>query len=172
LYECDDAGKFYSKLTGQQRKNVVNSYGYEQITLSRGGVSKTFRAHKLLATAFLDNPCKYTEINHKDGNKCNNVLSNLEWCSRKQNAEHAVRAGLYPTAERMPHCAVTEVQLMEAWNAIQKGAGVLHTAEKIGCSSVTLHRRFKKQYGRQPLTLSEARRRGGLKAKGEENGSN
>ena len=61
---------------------------YLRVNLNKDGVKKTERIHVLVANAFLPNPFNYSEINHIDGNKHNNNLSNLEWCSRSYNAKH------------------------------------------------------------------------------------
>lgn len=53
------------------------------------------RLHRIIAETFVPNPNNYPEVNHKDGNKKNNRADNLEWCSRKQNMRHAVKAGLH-----------------------------------------------------------------------------
>lgn len=161
-YECDEYGNFYSLRTGKKLAKVVNSYGYQQVTLSREGTAKTYRAHKLIARAFLGEPVLHEEVNHKDGNKQNNNVSNLEWCSRKQNAKHAVANGLYPVAEDMPHHKLTDADVEEAWLLVKQGAGMLEMAERFDCAYRTLYRRFKKKYGALPLTSVEARRRGGL----------
>lgn len=65
--------------------------GYVQYIL---GHSKYVYAHRLVAVMFISNPKMYQEINHKDGNKKNNIVSNLEWVSRQGNADHAWKNGL------------------------------------------------------------------------------
>lgn len=71
-----------------------NGRGYATVRLSRDTKARTFRTHRLVACAFLPNPNNYGLVNHIDGNKLNNKVSNLEWCSPKQNVEHAWRTGL------------------------------------------------------------------------------
>lgn len=56
----------------------------------------TVRVHRLVAMAFIPNPNNYPEVNHIDGNKLNNKVSNLEWCTKQQNLAHARRTGLAP----------------------------------------------------------------------------
>lgn len=54
----------------------------------------TIRVHRLVALAFLDNPKNFNEVNHIDGDKSNNVVSNLEWCDRTANIRHSFECGL------------------------------------------------------------------------------
>jgi hypothetical protein len=62
---------------------------YLEVRLHKVGKSKTFLVHRLVALSFLDNPNNYPIINHKDGNKLNYTLENLEWTTYQQNTQHA-----------------------------------------------------------------------------------
>jgi hypothetical protein len=66
-----------------------NGRGYLKVFLSNKKHKKMMRIHRLVAYAFVPNPNNYPEINHIDGNKSNNHVSNLEWCTRQQNMIHA-----------------------------------------------------------------------------------
>lgn len=66
----------------------LNRCGYEVVRLTYMGVSKTITIHKLVALAFLENPNKYKEINHKNEIKTDNRAENLEWCSRSYNMKY------------------------------------------------------------------------------------
>lgn len=68
--------------------------GYLCLALSVNGVRRTRLAHRLVAEVFLDNPLGLTEVNHKDGNKRNNCVENLEWTTHADNIAHAVRTKL------------------------------------------------------------------------------
>lgn len=70
-----------------------NEQGYYQIRLG-GRNGKTFQIHRVLADAFIPNPNGYTVVNHKDGNKGNCSIDNLEWCTSSYNAKHAYNTGL------------------------------------------------------------------------------
>lgn len=70
---------------GQIIKQQKNKHGYAVVTLRKPGEKKTFFVHRLVALAFIPNPEKHTEINHKDENKTNNFVTNLEWCDRVYN---------------------------------------------------------------------------------------
>lgn len=73
------------------------SDGYAYVILSKDGVATFKDIHRLVATMFVDNPNRdlYTEVNHKDRNKSNNVYSNLEWVTHAQNVEHAKLTGMH-----------------------------------------------------------------------------
>lgn len=72
----------------------LNKDWYILVALSRIWIQKIFLVHRLVALAFIPNPENKPEINHIDGNKYNNDLSNLEWCTHKENINHAIRTGL------------------------------------------------------------------------------
>lgn len=67
---------------------------YVQITLAMNGINTTYLVHRLVALAFIDNPDNKPEVNHKDGDKHNNCIWNLEWVTRKENDTHAILNGL------------------------------------------------------------------------------
>ena len=62
---------------------------------------KNMNIHRLVAKAFLENPNNYPVVNHIDGNKWNNNVNNLEWCTYKHNTNEAVRIGLYDNRNKM-----------------------------------------------------------------------
>ena len=65
-----------------------NNHGYKRVTLAKNGVNKTYRVHKLVAQCFLQNINNYPLINHKDENKSNNKLYNLEYCTSAYNSNY------------------------------------------------------------------------------------
>lgn len=100
-YEVSAQGEIRSWYYGKKRldkpitrKLKVDKHGYFVVCLKANGVSKTCTVHRLVAMAFLPNPNGLTQINHKDGNKLNNAVQNLEWCSPQVNIQHAYKHGL------------------------------------------------------------------------------
>ena len=92
-YQVSNCGRVKSIKFGKERilKPVPNSFGYLFVNLCKDGKVKAFTVHRLVAEAFLDNPNNYKEVNHKDENKTNNVVTNLEWCNRKYNQNYGTR---------------------------------------------------------------------------------
>ena len=72
----------------------LNNKGYHTVMLSANGSPKRFLIHRLIAISFIPNPNNKPYINHIDGNPLNNSISNLEWCTQKENMVHASLTGL------------------------------------------------------------------------------
>lgn len=68
--------------------------GYFRVNLYKNGKMKQYLVHRLVALAFIPNPENKEQVNHIDGNKQNNVIENLEWCTHSENIQHAYRTGL------------------------------------------------------------------------------
>ena len=77
-----------------------NGNGYLYVSKVTNGKAKHYYVHRLVAATFLENPMNYTEVNHKDGDKKNNNVANLEWCSRGHNVQHAYKTGLRVISEQ------------------------------------------------------------------------
>lgn len=88
-YSVDDLGNVYSK-SGNILKSSINHRGYLMINLMINGKRKGLAVHKAVLNSFIEPPFKNAQVNHIDGNKQNNCLSNLEWCSPKENTQHSL----------------------------------------------------------------------------------
>lgn len=75
-------------------KPSKNRKGYYQVVLSKNSEYQSKKIHRLVAKAFLENPNNYQQVNHIDGNKENNRVDNLEWCTNEYNMKHAWKLGL------------------------------------------------------------------------------
>jgi len=82
----------YNKLL--KLKKGTDKYKYYHISLFKNGLCKEVSIHRLVAQAFIPNPDNKPEVNHIDGNKVNNKIDNLEWCTHKENFKHASKNGL------------------------------------------------------------------------------
>lgn len=89
LYSADSDGDIWNDKTWTILAQDKNKYGYNYVKLKgKDGKVKNCRVHRLVALAFLPNPNCYTDVNHKNENKRDNRLCNLEWCDRGQNSRY------------------------------------------------------------------------------------
>ena len=96
-YFVSSSYEIVNSTTGRALKQKTTKAGYKSVCLYLPDGKKTKFVHRLIAQAFIYNPLNLPEINHLDGNKSNNVPSNFEWCTRKQNVIHAHKLGLQKT---------------------------------------------------------------------------
>lgn len=106
MYQISNYGNV--KSLARQRKNSKGVYmqkekllsltntstGYKKVELVKNGKKKSYKVHRLVAMAFIDNPENKPEVNHIDGNKINNCVDNLEWVTSSENTIHAYNAKL------------------------------------------------------------------------------
>lgn len=85
------------------RKTITNWSGYERIQLRKDGKYHYMAIHRLVAMTYIENPNGYSEVNHIDGDKQNNRVDNLEWCTHSENIRHADRTGLRKNASGKDH---------------------------------------------------------------------
>lgn len=91
-FSISDCGIIKNELTGKELKTTVTRKGYHQVStkpFGRNGKTKVFKIHREVALAFLPNPDGKPTVNHIDGDKDNNHISNLEWATVKENIQHA-----------------------------------------------------------------------------------
>lgn len=111
-YSFYEISNFGNVRNGHKPLKAWLSKGYPSVILCNNNSRKYFRIHRLVALAFVKNPNKYPQINHKDGNKQNNYFENLEWCTQGHNTKHAWEHKLFKFTEKMK-VAVTKTILKE-----------------------------------------------------------
>ena len=160
VYEVSSLGRVRSKDTIQHRFNgrkvcefrikgkllkpiktgaVKNGTQYLVVEIAR----KQRKIHRLVAEAFIPNTNNYPFVNHIDGNKENNRVDNLEWCSSCMNTEHAFKSKLAPSGETVKNHKLSEADVAEIRNQYTRGNscfGAKPLARKYGVSSQTIRR--------------------------------
>lgn len=91
-YLVSKNGEIYlvkGKIIPYKLKSKIDKYGYETVTLSNRYGKKYIGIHRVVAITYLENNGNLPQVNHKDGNKLNNDIMNLEWCTAKYNINHS-----------------------------------------------------------------------------------
>lgn len=114
---------------GRILKQNDNGQGYLQVMLCNNGINRSERVHRLVALAFLPNPEKLPKVNHKDTNKKNNTVENLEWCTQLFNVQHAKTAGLMIKGETAVNSVLNEEKVRDIKMLIKAGCSNSELAE-------------------------------------------
>ena len=91
LYMVSSLGRIRTTKTQKIRKLVHNPKGYLMVKLCKNGVSKGYSVHRIVCETFIPNPYNLPQVNHKDENKENNNVDNLEWCTNEYNHNYGTR---------------------------------------------------------------------------------
>ena len=95
---CENGDAFSLPKNGRKhvklKRNTQTKSGYQSYLFQIGPKTKRMLIHRVVAIAFIPNPENKPFINHKDGDKQNNTVQNLEWCTQSENEVHAHKAGL------------------------------------------------------------------------------
>lgn len=137
-YTVTSDGEFYSDNSGLMKTRNRAGTDYQIINFSlENGKKRTFRVHRLVMMAFkpVENMDKL-KVNHIDGNKKNNKLSNLEWCTSSENQLHAFRTGLQHarTGEKSNFSKLSEEDVDRVFKLRQQGLAQQQIADQVGCS--------------------------------------
>lgn len=128
-------GKIFSKISNRILNTITSKYGYLYVTIDNKKVS----VHKLVASTYLPNLENKKEINHKDGDKTNNHVSNLEWVTSKENKKHAWELGLYThQCENHHRTDLTEQLVRSVCERLQDGARNIDVAKEFNISKETV----------------------------------
>lgn len=117
-----------------------NSSGYLKVELYKDKVSKMYYVHRLVALTFIPNPYNKPQVNHKDGNKLNNTVENLEWVTKSENQKHAIKHGLRTPSPmtgkfgKLNHNSKSILQFDLNGNLIRKWDSISEAARYYGCN--------------------------------------
>lgn len=134
MYSINENGEIHSGKLDIILVQRTNINGYKVAALDK----EQLLVHRLVALHFIPNPYQYEQVNHKDGDKTNNYVGNLEWCSASQNAQHALKTGL---RKGFVHVDVRRDLL----NKVLLGAYVTDLAAELGNHPNTLNKMLREQ---------------------------
>ena len=126
LYQISNFGRVKSSNTTKNRSNIIKQrtspYGYKTVHLHKNGESKYCLVHRLVAIAFISNPQNKPQVNHIDGDKTNNSVQNLEWCTTRENQLHKFRVLGYKNKNGRPKRSVMCCETGETYGSIALAA--------------------------------------------------
>lgn len=135
-YLVSDTGIIINKKGKELKQQIQN--GYAHCTLTYNKKIKRCNVHRLVAFAFIDNPENKPQVNHIDGNRVNNNVSNLEWCTAKENAIHAVNTGLRQQGRNRPVIQYSmdgnRMMIFQSLTEAEKQTGTLASKISLCCS--------------------------------------
>lgn len=128
-YEVNQFGETRHKKRKQILKPRSNKGGYLYVNFKINGKNTNFAVHRIVDLAFIPNPNGYTEVNHKDYDRTNNCVENLEWVTSSQNKQHA-----YLREENKKSRGKEVVQYSKDGELIKIYSSVSEAAKEFGCS--------------------------------------
>lgn len=114
-YKISNFGKVINK-KGKVLSTNVDMHGYVTTSITDYGGGRIKGMHRIVATMFIPNPNNLPEVNHKDGNKENNRVDNLEWCTKKENMQHRSDVLGCMVGTDNPTNKLTDEQVIEIYN--------------------------------------------------------
>lgn len=158
VYEMNNLGQIRSfhYNTIKILSSSLDSQGYVVFQLRKNGKLKRVRQHRLLCQLFIDNPDNKPCVNHKDGNKQNNSLSNLEWVTYSENTIHSYNNGLQKKiyGDACHNVKIKEADIPVIIDLIKQGFNNKEIAEKYKVNASTISK-LRNGKSRQKIQISE-----------------
>ena len=137
-YLVYEDGEIFGCSIGRFLKGT-NHQGYRRYAIIINGERKSLLGHRIVAITFLPNPDNLAEVNHIDGNRANNNLSNLEWVSREGNQQHAFRTGLNSNkGSKNGKAEMDETTSRQMYLELLKGKTITEVSREFGYSKSSL----------------------------------
>lgn len=128
-YLIDPEGNIYSTTSNKILKQVKRPDGYRRLKLRVNGLPKAYLVHRLVAEVFIPNPHGYKVVNHLDGVKSNNHVSNLEWTTQSGNLSHAFQTELRSNSgESNPRNILKDCDVLIIYQSLLSGMMVAELA--------------------------------------------
>lgn len=124
-YYIKEDGTIINKITNKIKKTFISKNGYKRVTLWCNGKQQKMSIHRLVALTYLPNPNNLEQVNHKDGNKLNNHLSNLEWCNQSHNTKEAYKLNLIKPKTVKVNQYDENGNFIKQWNSITDVCNIL-----------------------------------------------
>ena len=146
-YQVSNIGTVRNKITGHIIKSHRDKKGYLRVSLSKNNRQVTVKVHRAVAIAFIENPNNLPQVNHKDGNKENNTVSNLEWVSNYENMQHAIKNGLtkrvdYAGRKKRPVIRISDTEETVRFSSLAEAAKECHISRSNLCNVLKGKRNF------------------------------
>ena len=136
-YKVSSHARVMNSLTGYILAQNVNGGGYYYCSLSMP-MKYNLTVHRAVATLFIPNPLGKEQVNHKNGNKLDNSIENLEWVSQEENLRHAVDNKLMPSGVDSYLAKLDDVKVEAIKLRLRDGVGVSKIAKQYGVHAGTI----------------------------------
>lgn len=130
-YIIDSDGNIFNLKLNRLIVPNISKKGYYSVTLNNNSLRKYFKVHRLVALTFIPNHNNKPQVNHIDGNKSNNNVSNLEWVTGSENVIHAIKSGLRDKAHE-------KARIDNQKLVLHKPTGIFYDSLKIACDVLNI----------------------------------
>ena len=139
-YIVTKEGSIISKYTGKQLYVHTNKKGYQFVRMYVDGIAKTYLVHRVIAEVHIPRMVGKYEVNHKDGNKANNAVWNLEWVTAKENVKHSVDTGLVKRGSDRPNAKLSDEKVLQMRSLREQGMNYYELGRLFDMSYQSAHR--------------------------------